>query len=82
MVMMEAFVHDPLINWRLFTLPEVPHMPGQGRGAAPGNPDEGNGIPIIPSPPQRGVQEREILQVRLRFLTMLFIDILYSQWWQ
>ena len=79
MAMMEAFVHDPLINWRLFTLPEVPHMPGQGRGAAPGNSDEGNGIPNIPSPPQRKIQEREILQVWLRFRTvMLLIENLHS----
>jgi FKBP12-rapamycin complex-associated protein len=62
MAMMEAFVHDPLINWRLFTIPEVPHVPGQGRNAATGNPDEGNGISNLPSPPQRGVRERELLQ--------------------
>jgi FKBP12-rapamycin complex-associated protein len=64
MAMMEAFVHDPLINWRLFTLPEVPHIPGQGRPTATGNPDEGNGITNIPSsPPQRGKREQELLQV-------------------
>jgi hypothetical protein len=53
-----------LINWRLFTLPEVPHIPGQGRPTATGNPDEGNGITNIPSsPPQRGKREQELLQV-------------------
>ena len=63
MAMMEAFVHDPLINWRLFTLPEVPHIPGQSRPTATGNPEEANGITNIPSPPQRGIRERELLQV-------------------
>ncbi|KAG0576661.1 hypothetical protein KC19_5G097200 [Ceratodon purpureus] len=62
MAMMEAFVHDPLINWRLFTLPEVPHIPGQGRPTATGNPDEGNALINLPSPPQRGIRERELLQ--------------------
>lgn len=63
MAMMEAFVHDPLINWRLFTLPEVPHVPG--RSTATGNPDEVNGISNLPSPPQRREREKELLQVRL-----------------
>lgn len=60
MAMMEAFVHDPLINWRLFTLPEVPHVPG--RSTATGNPDEVNGISNLPSPPQRREREKELLQ--------------------
>ncbi len=68
MAMMEAFVHDPLINWRLFTLPEVPHGAGghgrtQTSGGGGGNIDEGVAASNIPSPPQRGVRERELLQV-------------------
>jgi FKBP12-rapamycin complex-associated protein len=67
MAMMEAFVHDPLINWRLFTLPEVPHGAGghgrtQTSGGGGGNIDEGVAASNIPSPPQRGVRERELLQ--------------------
>ncbi|XP_024379368.1 serine/threonine-protein kinase TOR [Physcomitrium patens] len=62
MAMMEAFVHDPLINWRLFTLPEPPHITGQGRAGGHGNTEEGNRTSNIPSPPQRGARERELLQ--------------------
>lgn len=61
MAMMEAFVHDPLINWRLFTLPDP--GPGHTRSTGTGNPDEALSLSNIPSPPQRGVREREILQV-------------------
>jgi len=60
MAMMEAFVHDPLINWRLFTLPDP--GPGHTRSTGTGNPDEALSLSNIPSPPQRGIREREILQ--------------------
>lgn len=63
MAMMEAFVHDPLINWRLFTLPDP--GPGHTRSTGTGNPDEALSLSNIPSPPQRGVRERELLQVCL-----------------
>ncbi|KAL2621813.1 hypothetical protein R1flu_002018 [Riccia fluitans] len=39
MAMMEAFVHDPLINWRLFTVNEVTTHTG-ARNQAGGNVDE------------------------------------------
>lgn len=63
MAMMEAFVHDPLINWRLFMIPEVPHVPGHRGATATGNSDESLGITNLPSPPQRGMRERELRQV-------------------
>eukprot|EP00897_Mesotaenium_endlicherianum_P005918 jgi/Mesen1/5354/ME000267S04502 len=67
MAMMEAFVHDPLINWRLFNITEVQQMPA----IAPGRTVSMTGgeelaafakAADIPSPPQRGVRERELLQ--------------------
>ncbi|KAL5705931.1 non-specific serine/threonine protein kinase [Ranunculus cassubicifolius] len=54
MAMMEAFVHDPLINWRLFNFNEVPQMAPH---AAVVNNDE-----AAPAHPQRGAIERELLQ--------------------
>ncbi|XP_021776173.1 serine/threonine-protein kinase TOR-like [Chenopodium quinoa] len=63
MAMMEAFVHDPLINWRLFNFNEVPqistlasaHIPSAVNGEEPSS---SNNL----SHPQRGVRERELLQ--------------------
>lgn len=62
MAMMEAFVHDPLINWRLFNFNEVTQMstlastnvqpPVNGEEPAPNHLQQ----------PQRGVRERELLQ--------------------
>ncbi|KAJ8764782.1 hypothetical protein K2173_009184 [Erythroxylum novogranatense] len=63
MAMMEAFVHDPLINWRLFNFNEVPQMSmfGNSHGPAVVNTEE-----LGPSRdlahPQRGARERELLQ--------------------
>ncbi|KAB2095069.1 hypothetical protein ES319_A01G009900v1 [Gossypium barbadense] len=63
MAMMEAFVHDPLINWRLFNFNEVPQMSifASTHGTAVTNTEE-----TAPSKelaqPQRGARERELLQ--------------------
>ncbi|XP_026393292.1 serine/threonine-protein kinase TOR-like [Papaver somniferum] len=57
MAMMEAFVHDPLINWRLFNFNEVPLTNSHVQPVV--NSEE-------PAPnrelPQRGARERELLQ--------------------
>ncbi|XP_068316986.1 serine/threonine-protein kinase TOR-like [Pyrus communis] len=63
MAMMEAFVHDPLINWRLFNFNEVPQMSMLGNS---------NVTPVVGAEepaqhrelrqPQRGARERELLQ--------------------
>ncbi|KAM1650754.1 hypothetical protein ACFXTH_003293 [Malus domestica] len=63
MAMMEAFVHDPLINWRLFNFNEVPQMSMLGNN---------NVTPVVDAEepaqnkelphPQRGARERELLQ--------------------
>ncbi|KAK8603433.1 hypothetical protein V6N13_085619 [Hibiscus sabdariffa] len=63
MAMMEAFVHDPLINWRLFNFNEVPQTSifTSTHGTAAVNTEE-----TAPSKelahPQRGARERELLQ--------------------
>ncbi|XP_052193242.1 serine/threonine-protein kinase TOR isoform X2 [Diospyros lotus] len=63
MAMMEAFVHDPLINWRLFNFNEVPQMSAMVNSHVPAvvNSDE-----TAPNrellQPQRGARERELLQ--------------------
>ncbi|GAB2247138.1 hypothetical protein Droror1_Dr00007020 [Drosera rotundifolia] len=62
MAMMEAFVHDPLINWRLFYLNEVPPistLPNAHVAVAPLYSEES--ISNLPHP-QRGARERELLQ--------------------
>ncbi|CAM6130085.1 unnamed protein product [Calypogeia fissa] len=56
--MMEAFVHDPLINWRLFNLNELPHIQAHPKGA---NLDESSSTSNVPSPPGRVARERELL---------------------
>nr|XP_016478294.1 PREDICTED: LOW QUALITY PROTEIN: serine/threonine-protein kinase TOR-like [Nicotiana tabacum] len=63
MAMMEAFVHDPLINWRLFNFNEVPQMSALASAHV---------TPVVNSEesssnrellqPQRGARERELLQ--------------------
>ncbi|XP_038982974.1 serine/threonine-protein kinase TOR isoform X1 [Phoenix dactylifera] len=63
MAMMEAFVHDPLINWRLFNFNEVPQM---------SNVVSTHVHPVVNSEesapnrelaqPLRGARERELLQ--------------------
>ncbi|XP_017970870.1 PREDICTED: serine/threonine-protein kinase TOR [Theobroma cacao] len=63
MAMMEAFVHDPLINWRLFNFNEVPQM---SMFATSHVPAVVNAEETAPSKelahPQRGARERELLQ--------------------
>lgn len=63
MAMMEAFVHDPLINWRLFNFNEVPQMSTLTSSHAQ---PVVNGEESVTSremlQPQRGVRERELLQ--------------------
>ncbi|KAL6013161.1 hypothetical protein ACLOJK_003653 [Asimina triloba] len=63
MAMMEAFVHDPLINWRLFNFNEVPQMANFANTHVQPvvNSDEpGPSKELIQ--PLRGAREREILQ--------------------
>ncbi|KAF5177476.1 Serine/threonine-protein kinase TOR [Thalictrum thalictroides] len=63
MAMMEAFVHDPLINWRLFNFNEVPQMSNLTNAQAPPvvNSEESAANRELPHP-QRGARERELLQ--------------------
>ncbi|XP_031383805.1 serine/threonine-protein kinase TOR isoform X3 [Punica granatum] len=63
MAMMEAFVHDPLINWRLFNFTEVPQMATFANTHAPPvvNAEESAQNKELPQP-QRGARERELLQ--------------------
>ncbi|EFJ04540.1 hypothetical protein SELMODRAFT_449361, partial [Selaginella moellendorffii] len=58
MAMMEAFVHDPLINWRLFNINDVPASMANIRAQTATQNLEAVGLP---SPPQRGAREREML---------------------
>ncbi|RID56915.1 hypothetical protein BRARA_F00328 [Brassica rapa] len=63
MAMMEAFVHDPLINWRLFNFNEVPQF-GNSNPNGPTEPEEVGEDPAdidLPQP-QRSTREKEILQ--------------------
>ncbi|XP_059447340.1 serine/threonine-protein kinase TOR isoform X3 [Corylus avellana] len=63
MAMMEAFVHDPLINWRLFNFNEVPQMSGfASTNVAPVVNAEESAPNRELAQPQRGIREREILQ--------------------
>ncbi|CAH9071216.1 unnamed protein product [Cuscuta epithymum] len=59
MAMMEAFVHDPLINWRLFNFNEVPQMSTLHTPAAV-NSEESASKELLQ--PQRGAREKELLQ--------------------
>ncbi|KAL6517525.1 hypothetical protein OROMI_033226 [Orobanche minor] len=63
MAMMEAFVHDPLINWRLFNFNEVPQMSTHTSAQAqPVVNEEDSGPSKDLLQPQRGIRERELLQ--------------------
>lgn len=59
--LLQAFVHDPLINWRLFNLNEGAH----GATASSIRPPTGGeqGGDEIPSPPGRVLRERELREV-------------------
>ncbi|KAF3971928.1 hypothetical protein CMV_004520 [Castanea mollissima] len=63
MAMMEAFVHDPLINWRLFNFNEVPQVSvfASANVTPVVNAEESAPNKELTHPP-RGVREREILQ--------------------
>ncbi|RWR77912.1 serine/threonine-protein kinase TOR isoform X2 [Cinnamomum micranthum f. kanehirae] len=61
MAMMEAFVHDPLINWRLFNFNEVPQMTNFNTHQPVVNSDESAPPRELPQP-LRGARERELLQ--------------------
>jgi len=65
-------VHDPLINWRLFNFNEVPQMSMLNSNHAPPvvTSDESGANRELPHP-QRGVREREILQVYTSCITLL-----------
>ncbi|XP_010315169.1 serine/threonine-protein kinase TOR isoform X1 [Solanum lycopersicum] len=63
MAMMEAFVHDPLINWRLFNFNEVPQMSTLASAHVPpvvNSEDSSSDRELLQ--PQRGARERELLQ--------------------
>lgn len=62
MAMMEAFVHDPLINWRLFNFNEVPQMSALASAHLPAvvNSDESANRELLH--PLRAARERELLQ--------------------
>ncbi|KAI9108059.1 hypothetical protein K1719_020932 [Acacia pycnantha] len=63
MAMMEAFVHDPLINWRLFNFNEVPQMSMlTGNHVPPVVNAEGPATNRELPHPQHGACERELLQ--------------------
>lgn len=66
MAMMEAFVHDPLINWRLFNINEVPGMSNLASTHVQTVVNSEESIPAqdhhSPLHPQRGARERELLQ--------------------
>ncbi|XP_062021485.1 serine/threonine-protein kinase TOR [Rosa rugosa] len=63
MAMMEAFVHDPLINWRLFNFNEVPQVAMLANSHVPPVVDAEEPAPARELPqPQRGARERELLQ--------------------
>lgn len=57
-------MHDPLINWRLFNFNEVPQMSMLTSNHAPPTvtSEESGANRELPHP-QRGVRERELLQV-------------------
>ncbi|XP_074572810.1 serine/threonine-protein kinase TOR [Curcuma longa] len=61
MAMMEAFVHDPLINWRLFNFNEVPQVSTYVNTQPVVNGDEST-LNRELSQPLRGARERELLQ--------------------
>lgn len=60
----QAFVHDPLINWRLFNFNEVPQMSMLTSNHVPPVVNTEESAPNRELPhPQRGARERELLQV-------------------
>ena len=64
LMLLQAFVHDPLINWRLFNFNEVPQMSALASAHLPAvvNSDESAANRELQHP-LRGARERELLQV-------------------
>lgn len=60
----QAFVHDPLINWRLFNFNEVPQVSNYGNAHAHTVVSSEEAAPSeeLMQPP-RGAREKELLQV-------------------
>lgn len=66
-VLPQAFVHDPLINWRLFNFNEVPQVSNYGNAHAHTVNSEEAAANRDLVQPQRGARERELLQVLFFF---------------
>lgn len=68
----QAFVHDPLINWRLFNFNEVPQMSMFTSNHAPPvvSTEDSAANRELPHP-QRGAREKELLQVSTSFTIFL-----------
>lgn len=65
-------MHDPLINWRLFNFNEVPQMSTlTSSHAQPVVNGDDSGANREMLQPQRGVRERELLQVLIN--TILYL---------
>jgi FKBP12-rapamycin complex-associated protein len=63
-IYIQAFVHDPLINWRLFNFNEVPQTAMFANSHVPPVVEAEEPAPNRELPqPQRGARERELLQV-------------------
>uniref|UniRef100_A0A0D6R7B1 non-specific serine/threonine protein kinase n=1 Tax=Araucaria cunninghamii TaxID=56994 RepID=A0A0D6R7B1_ARACU len=63
MAMMEAFVHDPLINWRLININRVPQISNLATAHVQPVVDSEESMPGAPTmQPQRGARERELLE--------------------
>lgn len=69
----QAFVHDPLINWRLFNFNEVPQMSTLASAHVPPvvNSEESSSDRELLQP-QRGARERELLQVSINYACKVF----------
>ena len=61
MAMLEAFVHDPLINWRLLNTNEAEAESALATVHSEALPAEIPGSGNMPSPPRRETRERELL---------------------
>jgi len=67
----QAFVHDPLINWRLFNFNEVPQVSNYGNAhahAVVSSEEAAASRELVQ--PLRGARERELLQVASSFPPM------------
>lgn len=74
---MQAFVHDPLINWRLFNFNEVPQMSALISAHVPAVVNSEESAPNRELlQPQRGARERELLQVLVNSLSKIFKHML------